>query len=238
MFEQNVLEFHNVTKIYPGTPPVYALKNVSFNVRARDFTALVGPSGSGKSTILNLAAALDDSSDGEVRVAGQSLKSLSREQAADLRRRHLGFVFQSYNLFPTLTALENVEFTSLVRGDNAKDVRERATQALRDVGLTDMETRRPTQLSGGQQQRVAVARALVSQPAIILADEPTANLDSKTADQLIDLFENLNRQKGVTFLFSSHDLRLMERVRRRLILRDGEIVNDEVSGRELNADLI
>jgi putative ABC transport system ATP-binding protein len=222
-----VLEFQNVSKVYEGPPPVKAVHSVSFAIGKGEFTAFVGPSGSGKSTLLNLAAALDTPSEGEVILAGKKLSRVGKKEAALVRRTSLGFIFQAYNLFPTLTALENVEFTSLVRGDSTRDVRTRSLQALQDVGLGGLGPRFPNQLSGGQQQRVAVARALASLPELILADEPTANLDSKTADQLIDLFEQLNRERNVTFLLSSHDTRLVQRARRRLIIRDGEILSDE-----------
>jgi putative ABC transport system ATP-binding protein len=227
MNRECVLRFQNVTKTYAGPPEVLAVRGVSFEIHSGDFSALIGPSGSGKSTILNLAAALDEMTGGDVEIAGVSLKGLGRQEAARLRRERLGFVFQAYNLFPTLTALENIEFTSLIRGDNPGEVRERSLKALHDVGLDNLGPRFPAQLSGGQQQRVAVARALASRPAVILADEPTANLDSKTADQLIDLFERLNRESGVTFLFSSHDMRLVQRARRRMTIQDGRILTDE-----------
>lgn len=227
MSKECVLRFENVTKTYAGPPEVVALHGISFAIHRGDFSALIGPSGSGKSTILNLAAALDDATTGSVTIAGTSTKGLGRDEAAKLRRTRLGFVFQAYNLFPTLTALENIEFTSLIRGDDPAAVRERGLQALREVGLEGLDRRFPAQMSGGQQQRVAVARALVSQPAVILADEPTANLDSKTADHLIDLFERLNRERGVTFLFSSHDMRLVKRARRRMTIQDGTILQDE-----------
>jgi putative ABC transport system ATP-binding protein len=224
---ETVLKFENVTKIYASAPELPALTDLSFVVRRGEFTAIVGPSGSGKSTILNLAAALDEATSGEIECGGRNITRLGRAPAARLRRQSLGFVFQAYNLFPTLTALENVEYTSLIRGDAAADTRRRGREALRDVGLGGLESRFPSQLSGGQQQRVAVARALVSAPALILADEPTANLDSQTAMNLIDLFNELNRDRGVTFLFSSHDGRLVSRARRRLTLRDGTIVDDD-----------
>lgn len=223
-----VLSFSNVTKTYDGPPVVMAVDNITFEVKSGEFVALVGPSGSGKSTILNLAAALDTPSSGDVKIASINANHLSNQQSAELRRRHLGFVFQSYNLFPTLTALENVEYTSLIRGDQFSSVRERSLKALKEVGLDGLEKRFPSQLSGGQQQRVAVARALASEPDIILADEPTANLDSKSAENLIDLFLELNKRRSVTFLFSSHDSRLVNRARRRLIIQDGKILREEV----------
>jgi putative ABC transport system ATP-binding protein len=212
-----------VSRIFEGTPPVAAVSDVSFKLQTSDFAALVGPSGSGKTTLLNLAAGLDRVTQGEVYLSGRKLSALTKHEMGLFRRRHIGFVFQSYNLFPALTVLENVEFTSVVRGDPAKARRQRATVALEQVGLKEKIRAFPDQLSGGQQQRVAVARALASGPDIVFADEPTANLDSKNAIDLISLFENLNRDLGVTFLFSTHDQRLVERVKTVLKMRDGRI---------------
>lgn len=220
---ESVLKFFNVEKIFPGSPPVHALNKVSLEIARGDFAALIGPSGSGKSTMLNLAAGLDVPTHGTVTIGGQSVSGLSQSELCKLRRERLGFIFQSYNLFPVLTAVENTEYTCVMRGDNRAEARERAMRALSAVGLSDKAKRFPSELSGGQQQRVAVARALCTEPDFILADEPTANLDSKTAQQLIDLFEELNRSLGVTFLFSTHDHNLVNRVRRQLEMRDGEL---------------
>jgi putative ABC transport system ATP-binding protein len=218
-----VLEFQNVEKIFPGSPPVHAVNKVSLQIRRGDFSALIGPSGSGKSTMLNLAAGLDVPTKGEVYIGGKSVRGLGQSELSRLRRERLGFVFQSYNLFPVLTAVENAEYTCVIRGESIERAREKALHALEAVGLADKAFRYPTELSGGQQQRVAVARALATEPDFILADEPTANLDSKTASQLIELFEELNRSMGVTFLFSTHDHNLVNRVRRRLEMKDGEL---------------
>ncbi|MGE3262087.1 MAG: ABC transporter ATP-binding protein [Bacteriovoracia bacterium] len=220
---QPVLKFLNVEKIFPGAPPVHALNKVSLEIKRGDFAALIGPSGSGKSTMLNLAAGLDVPTHGTVEIGGQDVSRLSQNELCRVRRERLGFIFQSYNLFPVLTAVENAEYTCVMRGDNRQLARERALRALEAVGLGDKPNRYPTELSGGQQQRVAVARALTTEPDFILADEPTANLDSKTALQLIELFEELNRSLGVTFLFSTHDHNLVNRVRRQLEMRDGEL---------------
>jgi putative ABC transport system ATP-binding protein len=218
-----VLAFSDVEKIFPGSPPVHALNKVSLEVKRGDFAALIGPSGSGKSTMLNLAAGLDVPTKGTVHIGGQNVIGLTQTELCRLRRERLGFVFQSYNLFPVLTAVENAEYTCIIRGESRERAREKALHALEAVGIGDKGGRYPTELSGGQQQRVAVARALATEPDFILADEPTANLDSKTALQLIELFENLNRSMGVTFLFSTHDHNLVSRVRRKLEMHDGEL---------------
>ena len=219
-----LLEFRNVSRHYTAQTAVVAVDRVSFTLAKGDFTALVGPSGSGKTTLLNLASGLDQPTHGEILISGHSLSRMSQKELCDFRRRHVGFVFQAYNLFPVLNAVENVEFTSVMRGDSPKEARERAVEALRVVGLIDKLNSLPNQLSGGQQQRVAVARALATQPDVIFADEPTANLDSKTAVQLIELFERINQDLRATFFFSTHDQRLVDRVRTRIEIRDGQIL--------------
>jgi putative ABC transport system ATP-binding protein len=224
---ETVLEFQGVEKIFPGTPPVHAVNKVNLRIKRGDFSALIGPSGSGKSTMLNLAAGLDVPTKGDVLIGGRSVKGLGQNELSRLRRERLGFVFQSYNLFPVLTAVENAEYTCIIRGETPERAREKALHALEAVGLGDKTNRYPTELSGGQQQRVAVARALATEPDFILADEPTANLDSKTATQLIELFEKLHADMGVTFLFSTHDHNLVNRVRRRLEMKDGELIESE-----------
>ncbi|RYG56466.1 ABC transporter ATP-binding protein, partial [bacterium] len=200
------------------------VKGVSFQLHAGDFAALIGPSGSGKTTLLNLASGLDQPTSGEILCGGSRLDQLSASELTRFRADHVGFVFQAYNLFPVLTAVENVEYTSLIRGDSATEARARAREALDAVGLADKEHSIPSQLSGGQQQRVAVARSLATRPQLIFADEPTANLDTVTAQSLIELFEKLNRERGTTFLFSTHDSRIVERVKRRLYVQDGAIL--------------
>jgi putative ABC transport system ATP-binding protein len=238
-----ILEFINVSRIYAGQDQangsVAAVDHISFKLFVGDFTALVGPSGSGKSTLLNLASGLDQPTEGEVLIAGLNLSKMNQAESCELRKRRIGFVFQAYNLFPVLNAVENVEFTSLIRGDDPKEARNRAIEALRVVGLIDKLNSTPAQLSGGQQQRVAVARALATQPDIIFADEPTANLDSKNAIQLIELFEKINQELKATFFFSTHDQRLVDRVKTAIEIRDGRIlrVTPKWSSRELSENL-
>jgi putative ABC transport system ATP-binding protein len=234
---QTVLEFSNVVRSYPGEVPVQAVDGVSFRLDRGAFAAVLGPSGSGKTTLLNLASGLDQADSGRIMIAGREVNQLGQTALCEFRRRHLGFIFQAYNLFPVLSAVENVEFTSLIRGDDASQARARAEEALRLVGLSHKLGARPSQLSGGQQQRVAVARALASQPDIIFADEPTANLDSKTAISLIELFEKLNAELGVTFFFSTHDQKLADRVKTRLEMCDGKLLNgaEIASPRSINA---
>lgn len=220
-----ILQFKSVTKTFDMESGTFtALSELSFSLPKGAFAAVTGPSGSGKSTLLNIASGLDRPTQGEVFIAGKSIVHLSQSELCRFRRQNLGFVFQSYNLFPVLTALENVEFTARIRGDSPKLSRERAVRALKLVGLEDKLNSVVTKLSGGQQQRVAVARALTTNPNIVFADEPTANLDSKTASQLIELFEHLNDQLKVTFLFSTHDLKLVDRVKMRFPMQDGRLV--------------
>ncbi len=209
-----------------GELQVHAIQDLNFDIEAGDFVCLAGPSGSGKTTLLNMVGGLDYPSAGVLRVADVNLSSLSMNQLADMRLHHIGFVFQSYNLIPVLSALENVEFVAQLQGMAAAERRDMAMQILEDVGLKGLEYRRPGELSGGQQQRVAVARAIVTRPDLVLADEPTANLDSQTAEKLIDLFLELNRKSGTTFISSTHDPMVMRRARRLIRLRDGRIDSD------------
>ena len=192
-----------------------------------EFTAIMGPSGSGKTTLLNLIGGLDTPTEGHVIVSGSDVSSMSKAQRSDLRRDHVGFIFQSYNLIPVLTARENTEFVLLLQGKSAEERRTRATEILAAVGLQGMEDRRPSELSGGQQQRVAVARAIATNPTIVLADEPTANLDSETKQDLIALMRRMNEEQGVTFLFSTHDPEVIKVARRVVRMRDGDIESDE-----------
>jgi putative ABC transport system ATP-binding protein len=222
-----VIKTSRVSKIYHETKvPVTALDEVDLEVRAGEFTAIVGPSGSGKSTLLNIIGGLDAPTAGEVMVGGHHLHQLSDRELIDFRLHHIGFVFQAYNLIPVLTARENIEFIMLLQQVPAARRRARAGQLLEEVGLADRQHNRPAELSGGQQQRVAVARALASRPDFILADEPTANLDSKSAENLLAMMADLNRQEQATFIFSTHDQRVIDKARRVITLEDGRIVSD------------
>lgn len=221
-----VLELRGVKKTYAGPPEVQALFGVDLQIKEGDFAAIIGPSGSGKSTLLNVASGLEKPSHGHVRLQGIDLASLNNEELTELRRRKISFVFQSFNLFPVLSAVENVEYPLLIRGDDPKEARAAAHEALALVGLTERANNPPSKLSGGQQQRVAVARAIAMKPAIIFADEPTANLDSKNAISLIELFVRLNDSHGMTFLLSTHDHRIVDRAGRRIQIEDGRIVED------------
>jgi putative ABC transport system ATP-binding protein len=226
-----IVSCRGVTKIYKlGSIEVPALNGIDLDLMAGDFATLAGPSGSGKSTLLNLIGGLDQATGGEVRVGGQPLGGLNKTALTDLRLHHIGFVFQAYNLIPVLSAIENIELIQQLRGVGPEERRDHAMKALADVGLEGMEDRRPANLSGGQQQRVAVARALIGQPNIVLADEPTANLDSKTAEELIALMAKLNAQSGVTFLIGTHDARVIAHAKRRIQMVDGRIVSDEREG--------
>ncbi|HSA33864.1 MAG TPA: ABC transporter ATP-binding protein [bacterium] len=228
---EQVIRIEKVSKIYrTGEVTVEALKEVSLTVAKGEFSAIAGPSGSGKSTLLNIVSGLDKPDGGTVELGGRAMTAMSASDLSDFRRDHIGFIFQSYNLIPVLTVEENIEYVMLLQGVPKKERRERVAKILTEVGLDGMQTRLPIHLSGGQQQRVAVARAIVSRPDIILADEPTANLDSKTADALLDMMQELNAKHGVTFLFSTHDQMIMDHARRLITLRDGRIFSDEVRG--------
>src|ERR1700690_3418541 len=221
------VELKDVKKTYRTGPiEVPALRGVSLQVAPGEFLAIAGSSGSGKTTLLNIIGGLDRADSGEVFVEGNNLQLLSAGELAHLRLRRLGFVFQAYNLLPVLTALENAEFTLLLQGIPAKQRRERVRKLFSEIGLAGLEDRRPGELSGGQQQRVAVARAMVTEPALILADEPTANLDSVTATALLEVMEQLNRDHGTTFVYATHDPQVMERARRLIRLHDGQIASD------------
>ncbi|MBN1614436.1 MAG: ABC transporter ATP-binding protein [Deltaproteobacteria bacterium] len=224
----NIVECVNVTKTYrQGKMEVRALGGVSLRIKKGGFVALAGPSGSGKTTLLNIIGGLDAADSGSVIVEGNVLDNMSQTELAQLRLRKIGFVFQSYNLIPVLSALENVEFVMLLQGVPTKERLDRARTILDDVGLEGLYDRRPAELSGGQQQRVAVARAIVSDPAIVLADEPTANLDSKTGRELLEMMGEMNEQKSVTFIFSTHDKMVMDHARRLVLIRDGLLADDQ-----------
>ncbi len=223
-----VLEARNVGKVYDSRGvQTRALEAIDLVIEEGEFSVLAGPSGSGKTTLLNLLGGLDVPSSGEILLDGARLSDLSASKLAELRLRKLGFVFQAYNLIPVLTARENVEFVMELQGVGTEDRRARAEDLLRDVELAGLADKRPLEMSGGQQQRVAVARAIASQPRIVLADEPTANLDSGTAGRLLDLMLRLNRERHVTFLFSTHDLLVMDKARRIVRLKDGHVAGDE-----------
>lgn len=224
---QTVIDAHNVSKIYnPETVPVRAVTDVHLHMHRGEFAALVGPSGSGKTTLLNIIGGLDTPTTGHVIINGTDITSLSSSKLIDFRLHNIGFVFQAYNLIPVLTAKENVEFIMLLQKRQKKERDIRVKELLTAVGLEEKMNARPAQLSGGQQQRVAVARALASKPQFILADEPTANLDSTSAANLLDIMEKLNREENMTFLFSTHDKRVIDRARRVITLVDGKIEND------------
>lgn len=216
-----ILSFNNVTKKYSELET--AIRDVSFQVQEGEFTALAGSSGSGKSTILNLAAGLDFPTSGVVRLLEKDLSALSKAEMSDLRCNQVGFVFQSYNLFPVLTALENVEYPLALKKVPPKERKQLAQQALEETGCGELGKRLPSELSGGQQQRIAIARAIVTTPKIVFADEPTANLDSKTARKLLEVFKDLNSSRGITFLFSSHDPLVLETAERIIQVADGKV---------------
>lgn len=221
----NVIEVRGLYKDYNSDGlAVHALNGIDLAVRRGEFTAIAGPSGSGKTTLLNMIGGIDRPGRGEVKVSGMDLNSMSAKELSDLRLNRIGFIFQAYNLIPVLTALENVEYILLLQGVDKRERRERSAAILRAVGLENEMNRRPAEISGGQQQRVAVARAIVSKPEIILADEPTANLDQATGSALLDLMKKLNEESGVTFLFSTHDRMVMKRAGRLISISDGKII--------------
>jgi putative ABC transport system ATP-binding protein len=221
---KEIIRTENLDKIYrDNSVPVQALKNVNFSVRKGDFTVLAGPSGSGKTTLLNVIGGLDTPTAGKVFFEGIDISRKKPKHLSSLRLNKLGFIFQAYNLIPVLTAIENIEFAMMLAGISEKERRERAFNVMEELGIRELAHKRPNEMSGGQQQRVAVARALVNNPLVILADEPTANLDSKTGDILLDIMERMNREKEITFVFSSHDPQVIERGKRLVLLHDGMI---------------
>ncbi|KAA3615593.1 MAG: ABC transporter ATP-binding protein [Calditrichaeota bacterium] len=222
-----LIELKHVNKTYnTSAVPVHAVKNVDLQIEEKEFTAIVGPSGSGKTTLLNILGGLDKPNQGNVTIAGNEITAMSSNKLIDFRLRNIGFVFQAYNLIPVFTARENVEFIMLLQGVNKEEREKKASQLLQDVGLGDRLDSRPSQLSGGQQQRVAVARALASHPAFVLADEPTANLDSESAESLLDMMEEMNKKHNMTFIFSTHDARVIKRAKRVITLEDGMVKNN------------
>jgi putative ABC transport system ATP-binding protein len=230
-----VVRTRDLWKVYPQEPePVTAVRGVTLEIARGDFVAMAGPSGSGKTTLLNILGGLTPATRGAVEVAGRDLTTLGNRALARLRLESIGFVFQAYNLLPVLSALENAEFTLLLRGVSPAERRRRVSHLFGEIGLTGLEDRLPGKLSGGQQQRVAVARAVVGEPALVLADEPTANLDSAASASLLEMMEHLNHEHGATFVFATHDPRVMERAHRLIRLVDGAVESDvrqEVHGR-------
>jgi putative ABC transport system ATP-binding protein len=220
---------HNVSKVYrQDSIAVNALTDIALSIPKQDFVCLSGPSGSGKSTLLNLIGGLDLPTQGEISVDGRRIDLMSKAELAEMRLRHIGFVFQAYNLIPVLTAQENIEFVMQLQGVSARERSEKVREILHEVGLDGLENRRPGELSGGQQQRVAVARAIVSEPSLVLADEPTANLDSKNAELLMQLLRHMNEEHRVTFIFSTHDRLVMDHSKRLIRLHDGRIAADDI----------
>jgi putative ABC transport system ATP-binding protein len=223
-----VVDCAAVTRVYrQGTQEVHALRGLTLEIATGEFTAICGPSGSGKTTLLNMIGALDRPTAGTIHLEGRDLGAMSQRERSHLRRDRIGFVFQAYNLMPVLTAYENAEMVLALQGVGVEERRDRVERILTDVGLEGLSQRRPDELSGGQQQRVAIARAIASNPAVVLADEPTANLDSENATNLLDIMEKQNRERRVTFLFSTHDPRVMERARRIVRVVDGRVESDE-----------
>lgn len=225
--QDTVIDTHEVFKTYDEhAVPVHAVNGVHIHIDRGEFTALVGPSGSGKTTVLNMIGGLDKPTSGEIRINGVDLAELSGKGLVDFRLKNIGFVFQSYNLIPVLSARENIEFILLLQNWPRSARESRVNELLKQIGLEDKADKRPSELSGGQQQRVAVARALASKPQFVLADEPTANLDSVTAGNLLDMMLELNREEKMTFLFSTHDQRVIDKARRVIRLEDGKVVSD------------
>ncbi|HUI30479.1 MAG TPA: ABC transporter ATP-binding protein [Candidatus Acidoferrales bacterium] len=223
-----IIRVEGVKKVYQDNGvPVEALRGINLAVSSGDFSVIAGPSGSGKTTLLNIIGTLDKPTEGRVFLDSEDIGSKSRRELADIRLRKIGFVFQAYNLNPVLSALENVEFTMMLRGIDPRERKRRSLALLEQLGIAELARKRPNEMSGGQQQRVAVARAISNEPRLVLADEPTANLDSETAVKLLELMENLNREDGITFVFSSHDPQVIERAHRLLILKDGRIAGDK-----------
>jgi putative ABC transport system ATP-binding protein len=219
-----IIKVKNLEKIYQDNGvPVHAVRGVNLDISKGEFLVIAGPSGSGKTTLLNMIGALDKPTKGSIYFDGEDITAKSKSELSNLRLRKLGFIFQAYNLIPVLTALENIEFSMMLLGVPEKEREDKALKLMDELGIKDLANKRPNEMSGGQQQRVAVARAIVNNPAIVLADEPTANLDSKTAGHLLGLMQKMNEEKNITFIFSSHDKQVMNRAKRLLILKDGLI---------------
>ena len=224
-----IIRVEGLHKVYEDNGvPVRAVRGIDLVVQQGEFTVIAGPSGSGKTTLLNMIGALDRPTEGSVALLGEDLRSKTASALAELRLRRLGFIFQAYNLIPVLSALENIEFTMMLLGVPERERRQRALAVMGELGVAELAGKRPNEMSGGQQQRVAVARAIVTRPSLVLADEPTANLDSATGASLLDLIERMNRERNITFVFSSHDQLVIRRGRRLVLLRDGRIESDQV----------
>ena len=229
MNKETIISIENMTKRFPvGTGEFTALKNINLQVEKGEFAGLVGPSGSGKTTLLNIIGSLDSPSEGTAKVMGKSIAALSHKESAWLRNKHIGFIFQTYNLLPVYTVFENVEFTLLLQNMSTPDRKKAVMEALEWVGLTDKVDSKPSQLSGGESQRVAIARAVVKHPEIMLADEPTANLDSKNSHHILQTMKRLNQELGITFMFSTHDEKVMKYLDRIIHLKDGMVEEDEI----------
>ena len=226
------LQVEKLNKVYEQskTVKVQALKDVDLEIGKGEFVAISGPSGSGKTTLLNLIGGLDSATSGHIHIDDHQITELKEKALADVRLRHIGFIFQAYNLIPVLTAMENIEYVMMLQGVPEKERREKARHIAGHLGIEDLLNKLPNEMSGGQQQRVAVARSIVSEPQLVLADEPTANLDSKTGEKLIDLMHELNIEKKITFIFSTHDKMVMEKAKRQIVLRDGQVVDDKHNG--------
>lgn len=219
-----LLKTENLTKVYQDNGvPVEALKDIDLAINQNDYLVIAGPSGSGKTTLLNLLGALDNPTEGKVFFKGEDISKKKRKELSEFRLKNLGFIFQAYNLIPVLTAMENIEFSMMLSGVPEKTRHEKALQLMDELEIKELADKRPNAMSGGQQQRVAVARAIINNPEIVLADEPTANLDSKTGGKLLDLMERMNGEKNITFIFSSHDKQVIERAKRLVKLKDGRI---------------
>ena len=228
-YMESIIDARNVRKDYTrDSIVVQAVRGINLTIEKGEFTVIVGPSGSGKTTFLNLISGLDTPTDGEIRLQGKLVSSMDGNELSDFRRDHIGFVFQAYNLIPVLNVEENVEYVMMLQGVPREERHQRVSQILAQMGLKGFNDRMPGKLSGGQQQRVAIARAMVSRPALILADEPTANLDTKTSESLLDMMRDLNRETGMTFLFSTHDQRVVDKARRVVVLEDGVNTREEI----------
>ncbi|GAB1372867.1 ABC transporter ATP-binding protein [Candidatus Kapaibacterium sp.] len=222
-----IIKVESVTKIYnTGAIAVKALDSVSLGINKGEFLVIAGESGSGKTTLLNIIGTLDNPNSGKIYLENNDISRYSKDELSDLRLNKLGFIFQAYNLIPVLTAIENIEFSMMLLGIPESVRRKKALEIMNDLGIDELANKKPNQMSGGQQQRVAVARAIVNDPLIVLADEPTANLDSKTGENLLDLMEKMNKEKNITFVFSSHDNKVINRASRLIMLKDGQIINN------------